>query len=92
MNLFEGEMSVRDVLNRHSALAGRMAEAAGADLAAALADGRLSEGELRNAIYRCTGCDEPGACEDWLASHEGEKPGATPGYCRNSAMFARLRG
>lgn len=78
--------------DRHAALVTRMADTVGADFGAALVEGRMAGQELRNAIYRCTGCDEPEACKHWLDSKVASGAEVPPGYCRNSDLLARLRG
>lgn len=74
---------------RHADLVKRMAEAVGADLPQALADGRITPEGLRGAVASCTGCACPDACGDWLDAHAGGAAQA-PGYCRNADLIARL--
>jgi hypothetical protein len=77
------------VIARHAHLVNEMAARVGADLPAALADGRLSAEGLRAAVMRCTGCANPGDCAHWLeATAEAE---AAPGYCGNGELFAALK-
>jgi len=85
-------------LNRHAALMNRMAQVLGVDLTEAMAQGQLSGEEWREAVVRCTGCDDPTACIHWLADHDAPEDhgGAAtaheaPGYCNNRLMMARLR-
>ncbi|MCL4187983.1 MAG: hypothetical protein KJZ85_10260 [Rhodobacteraceae bacterium] len=73
----------------HSVLMGRMAEAAGADLGAALADGRLSVPDLVAMLGRCMGCQAAPECEVWLDYNPVRAP-ALPGYCRNRDRLAGL--
>lgn len=77
-------------LDLHAELMGRMGAAVGADIGAAVADGRLSAPDLRSALLRCTGCAEAGACEDWLNDHPRGSDHA-PGFCRNRDLFDRLQ-
>jgi len=46
------------------------------------------EAEVMAAEARCMSCEEPEACERFLAS--GAKHGAAPAYCRNREMIERL--
>lgn len=46
-------------------------------------------GVLRRAANRCLTCDQPEACQDWLA-HEAA-PNEAPGFCRNHDLFERVR-
>jgi hypothetical protein len=43
---------------------------------------------LRRAENRCTKCTSPGACEEWLDGNDSAT--ASPDYCRNHDLFARL--
>lgn len=45
-------------------------------------------GVLRRAANRCLTCDEPEACEHWLA-HEAN-PDEAPAFCRNHDLFERV--
>ncbi len=76
-------------LKRHAALVDRMATARDIDLEEAMLRGRLSIPDLDDAVLRCTGCSQPGACARWLDAQTGPVP-ATPGYCRNAALFQDL--
>ncbi|MDF2141580.1 DUF6455 family protein [Paenirhodobacter sp. CAU 1674] len=79
-------------LNRHAALMNRMAEVLGVDLTEAMAKGQLSGEGWREAVVRCTSCDDPTACQHWLAGHDGDEGAAeAPDYCNNRLMMARLR-
>lgn len=44
---------------------------------------------LSRAASRCMMCDEPSACRRWLAEHDSADE--APPYCRNHAMFERLK-
>lgn len=88
----------RKTLNRHAALMNRMAQVLGVDLTAALARRKLSSEEWREAVVRCTSCDDPAACLHWLSEQSApeDHPGAAsaegaPDYCNNRVMMARLR-
>ncbi|MCX7644469.1 MAG: DUF6455 family protein [Rhodobacteraceae bacterium] len=76
-------------IDRHMGLVKRMAATVGADLAGAVADGRLAPADLRGAVLKCTGCACPDACGRWLEEHAAGAE-AAPGYCRNADLFARL--
>lgn len=89
-------MHGRKTLNNHAALMNRMAQALGVNLTELMIRGRLSGGEWREAVVRCTGCSEPADCLHWLnARGDGAvaKPPArtAPGYCANREMMARLQ-
>lgn len=70
---------------------GRMATTVGADMGTALVDGRLSPEGLRSAVGRCHGCTDSCACDAWLETHQGGAD-TPPGYCRNTDLFADIRG
>lgn len=76
-------------LERHEGLVQAMAQARGVDIGGALATGDLSATELRSAVFRCTACSDPDACEEWLARHP-DGADRTPPYCRNTETLARL--
>ena len=78
-------------LDRHGKLVRSMAEAVDADLPAAIAHGDLSAEGLRGAVLRCTTCEAAEQCETWLAERGDTPAEATPDYCRNADLFARLR-
>lgn len=75
----------------HSVLMARMAEAVGANLGAALADGRLTVPDLMKMLVRCMGCRSVPACEEWLDYNPVHAP-ALPGYCRNRGHLAEVAG
>lgn len=69
-----------------------MAEALGVDLTDALAQGVLAGEDWRDAVLRCTCCEDPEACLAWLGARNGALPApAGPEICRNTAMFDDLR-
>ena len=82
-------MSIFAKFDRHAGLMGRMADTLGVDLAAASLSGKLAPEEYRNAVIRCTGCTQPGACADWIAAHPNGARHA-PDYCRNKERLERL--
>ena len=84
------EMGFLNKLDKHSGLIGSMAETVQVDLSEALATGRISGQELRNAVVSCMGCEGVSDCEGWLAAH-AEGAEVTPAYCRNGALMDRLR-
>lgn len=83
-------MQSRSTLKRHAALVDRMATAQGIDLEEQVLRGNLSIGELEDAVLRCTGCTDPGACDHWLAAQESPAD-AAPDYCRNAHVFRELK-
>lgn len=85
-------------LNRHAALMNRMAQVLGVDLTHMMAAGRMSGEEWREAVVRCACCDDPAACQHWLAQcpapelcTDQTRPDAAPQYCNNREMMAQLR-
>lgn len=78
-------------VNHHATLVARMAETLGLDLSAALSAGQISSQEWRDAVVACCGCSQPGACQHWLAEQQPGQAEATPDYCENQDMMARLR-
>lgn len=83
-------MGLFNKLDTHASLIGTMAETVHVDLTEALATGRLSGQELRNAVVACMGCAGVCECSDWLASHQ-DGAESTPAYCRNADLMARLQ-
>jgi hypothetical protein len=76
--------------DRHAGLVDRMAGTQGIDMDEAVQRGDLAPGELEQTIYTCLGCSQTEACERWL-SLNAEGAEATPGYCRNEAVFKSLK-
>jgi len=77
-------------LKHHAALVDQMAEVQGIDLEEHMLRGNLSFMELEDAVFRCTGCTQPEACQSWLNEH-APTASTPPGYCRNSALFDALK-
>ncbi len=77
--------------NRHAGLVDRMAETLGVDIAEAVQRGELPPEELRRSVFNCMGCREAESCAHWLDEHAAGAE-ATPGYCRNDALFRALGG
>ncbi|MEL6619376.1 MAG: DUF6455 family protein [Pseudomonadota bacterium] len=77
-------------LKQAAARVDRMATARGLDLQEASMRAGLTPDDIADLVQRCTGCTQPDGCDNWLASHGGQSVSATPGYCRNADMFARL--
>lgn len=78
----------------HYFLASSMAKAAGVDLVAEMAAGRLSHQDWAQMVQKCRGCDwerEGGGCARWLAL---QVPGEAnvPRSCENQPRFAALAG
>ena len=84
-------MNIFKRLDHHADLVNRMANTVGADLEESLMRGQLSGQTLRSAVLRCVGCEGGSECPDWLAAHEAGSE-QTPSYCRNSDLFAALKG
>ena len=76
-------------LKRHAVLLDRMASTRGLDLEETMLRGSLSIPDLDDAVLRCTGCTQPGACETWLDAQSGTVA-QTPVYCRNADLFRDL--
>ncbi|MCC6306043.1 MAG: hypothetical protein IT545_12715 [Rhodobacteraceae bacterium] len=74
---------------QHSVLMARMAEAAGVNLGAALADGVLSVPALMTMLARCLGCRAVEDCGEWLDYNPVGAP-ALPPFCRNRERMADL--
>lgn len=84
-------MSPLGHVEEHFWLVQRMAKVTKTDLAAAMAEGRLTSSGWSEMVTRCRGCTSACACKDWLAAVElsAEGPLAPPASCENRAMFAR---
>ncbi|MCR9126609.1 MAG: DUF6455 family protein [Rhodobacteraceae bacterium] len=76
-------------LKDHAALVDRMATTVGVDLEEAAFRGTMDFDEIADAVLRCTGCSKPDDCGQWMA--QTPQADATPDYCRNAEMLARLR-
>ena len=74
----------------HYWLALSMAKAAGADMVAAFADGRLSQEDWAGLIQRCRGCRWTEGCKCWLAEIDWGAADVPP-RCENQALLNRLR-
>lgn len=72
----------------HDRLMRRMAEANGVDLDLAQQEGSFSPDEYLASVLACTGCSDPGACENHL--RDGRS--GFPDMCRNSDTIRRLAG
>lgn len=75
---------------RHADLVDRMANALGLDLEEKIMEGKLEIDTLGDAVLRCTGCTDPGACEHWMETVDGVVAEA-PGMCRNADLFELLK-
>lgn len=76
-------------MKHHEQLVARMAETLGLDLDEEVMKAHLSEEDVQDAVLSCTGCTQPHECDHWLAAHHDV--GETPDYCRNTALFHRLK-
>lgn len=83
-------MPTKSTLERHAGLVDRMADRLGVDLEQAMMEGRLTQGQLGDAVLSCTGCSQPDTCERWLDLFEDGTEETAPGYCRNGEMLANL--
>ena len=43
---------------------------------------------MGNAAHRCLNCEQPDACQEWLARENS--PHHAPAYCRNREFFERI--
>ena len=66
-----------------------MAETQGIDLTEESQCGNVSEQELVDATFRCTGCSNVAACEALLGSADVVTKDV-PNYCKNADLFHRL--
>lgn len=83
-------MSLLNMFNRmlaRSELFDRMVDTLGVREAMAEKSGHGNL--MRRAVSRCMGCQDGGACENWLETHD--TAAEAPHYCRNHDMFARLK-
>ena len=79
----------KDTLKRHAALVDRMAARVGVDLESAAIGGEVSVDQISEAVLRCSGCSNPGHCEQFLEQPAQDRK--TPEYCRNTALFDQLK-
>ena len=63
----------------------RMADRSGADLELALQSGLIAPDEMHDAVLACSGCANPGACEEYM---DNDAVGI-PAFCRNGEMIER---
>lgn len=82
-------MQSTTTLKRHADLVDRMAGTQGVDLEERMMAGVMRPDEVSDAVLACTGCASVDACATWL--DRTETAGATPDYCRNADLFARLK-
>ncbi len=74
----------------HASLVDQTAAKAGVDLQEAAIRGHLRYEEIADMVLRCMDCASPGQCARSLA-HASDTTSSLPDYCRNGAMFERLR-
>ncbi len=79
-------MSNMPRFQEHERLMSRMADANGVDLDLAMQQGDLTPENFTAAVLACTGCSDPGACNQHLQDGLTE----IPAFCRNGDMIARL--
>ncbi len=82
-------MTDRTEAARTACLMTGMADHIGADLGAALADGRLSQDEHMAMVAQCRDCTKPDACILWMIDHDHAE--AAPDYCLNGERLGTLR-
>ena len=75
-------------IDRHSELMSGMAERLGVDLGDEVAEHHIRAQDYRDALVRCTHCDNVGACVEW--QQENEHADVAPPYCRNRDLFSQL--
>lgn len=51
--------------------------------------GPTMEGQLKNAMYACAGCQDTEKCKEWLA--EGRRHAHPPGFCPNAGRIREFR-
>ena len=65
-----------------------MADAVGADLPEAFAEGRIDNAEWARMVDSCCGCAQPCACQEFLAATpEANEP---PDFCENRDRLTML--
>lgn len=82
-------MADPNTLKHHADLVDRMAQTVDVDLEDAVLSGAARFDDIADAVLKCTQCSNPGHCEDWL--DRTRQADAPPTYCKNSALFARLK-
>jgi hypothetical protein len=82
-------MQSEKTLKKHADLVDRMATRLGVDLEEAILRGQVPMDAVADAVLRCTGCSNPGHCNQWLEASDA-KAEAAPGYCRNNDLWAGL--
>ncbi|MGC9368751.1 MAG: DUF6455 family protein [Paracoccaceae bacterium] len=75
-------------IDRHSELMSGMAERVGVDLGEEVAERHIRAQDYRDALVRCTHCDNVEACVEW--QKENAHADVAPPYCRNRDLFAHL--
>lgn len=83
-------MLSRDVLKHHADLVDRMAGALGLDLEEVVMQGRLTPGDLGDAVLNCHGCAHPDACGKWL-TNLSSTVSEPPRDCRNAELLRTLK-
>ena len=75
----------------HLNLVRHMSRATGVDLAAAAADGRLTQEEWAGMVTRCRTCQWVDGCKDWLSllPEPGGAPEHPPVQCVNKGRLAQ---
>ncbi len=77
-------------LKRHADLVERMSRAVGLDFEEEILRGNLQIDTLGDAVLRCSGCANTGACNHWLTAQDSTVE-APPDYCRNKDVFLALK-
>ena len=73
----------------HTGLVLRMADRQNIDLAELVMRAEFSFDDLDQAVDKCLGCTQPGACASFLESDAAA--GAIPNYCQNGDVFRALK-
>jgi hypothetical protein len=73
----------------HTQMVLGMADRQGIDIQERILRGELSEDQFENAVDRCLGCTQPGACKCLLDGTGSELK--LPDYCRNVDLFNDMR-
>ena len=81
-------MGLFDKIDRSAVVTGRMADTLGVDFADAIVQNPDSVRDYRQAVMRCTACDQEDKCIGWMETHP--HAAQTPDYCRNKDILERL--
>ncbi|MDF1855259.1 DUF6455 family protein [Pseudooceanicola sp.] len=82
-------MSFSDKLDRANDLFNGMADRLGVDMASRVSNDPESIYAYRNAVIRCSGCENPEACQGWQVEHPTARE--APSYCRNRDALRAMK-